>query len=179
MKNIYFQRMCGGFEIGFFGWILWFRNWIILIIPFILFSCGSIEKLKESKEVKTDSLSETNSSSRLNRWINSDKYTLEPADLSQPMRFVNSKGEVNEYFNTKVIHEKEIIHETKKDTLANKTELEKEIDDEKKFKETDNTTLILGIVGIVFGFLFMIIIFVVWYFGKKMNAMMQLLPKVS
>lgn len=152
---------------------------IIVIFSFILFSCGSIEKLKEKKEIKTDSLSGTNSSTNLNRWINSDKYTLQPVDLSQPMRFVNSKGEIKEYFNTKVIHEKEIIQENKKDTLANKTQLQKEVSEQKKFKETDNTTLILGIVGIAFGFLFMIIIFVIWRFEKKMNTIMQLLPKVS
>lgn len=145
----------------------------------MLFSCGSVEKLKEKKETKIDSTSQSNSSSNLNRWIDSDKYSLEPADLSQPMRFINSKGEVKEYFNTKIIHQKEIIKESKKDTTATKTELKKEVDEEIKYKKTDNTALILGIVGIVFGFLFLVIIFVVWRFEKKMNTIMQLLPKVS
>ena len=150
---------------------------IILIFSFILFSCGSVDKFKENKETKTDSLSQSNSSSNLNRWIDSDKYSLEPADLSQPMRFVNSKGEVKEYFNTKIVHQKEIIHEQKQDTLANKTELKKEVEEEKKEIHRDNTMLILGIVGIAFGFLFMVIIFVVWRFEKKMSTIMQLLPK--
>ena len=152
---------------------------IILIVCFNLFSCGSIEKLKQSKKIATDSISETNSGTNLNRWINSDKYTLEPADLTKPIRFVNSKGEVKEYFNTKIIHEKEIVREQKKDTLSNKTKLNKEIDEESKYKKTDNTMIILGVFGIAFLFLFLVVIFIVWYYGKKINTITQLLPKVS
>ena len=145
----------------------------------MLVSCGSVEKLKEKKEVKTDSLSQTNSSSNLNRWIDSDKYSLEPADLTQPMRFVNSKGEVKEYFNTKIIHQKEIIKESKKDTLANKTELKKEVDEESKYKKTDNTMIILGVFGFILLFLFMVIIFVVWYFGKNITAMTKTITEIT
>jgi len=155
------------------------KKLIILIFSFGLISCGSVDKFKQSKDTKIDSTSQSNSSSNLNRWIDSDKYTLEPADLTQPMRFVNSKGEVKEYFNTKIVHQKEIIHESKKDTLAKKIELKKEVEEEKKEVHRDNTMLILVVVGIVFGFLFIIIIFVVWRFEKKMTTIMQLLPKVS
>lgn len=153
------------------------KKLIILIFSFMLISCGSVEKLKQKKEIKTDSLSQTNSSSNLKRWIDSDKYSLEPADLTQPMRFINSKGEVKEYFNTKIIHDKTIIHEQKKDTTAKKTELKKEVEEESKFKETDNTMIILGVFGMFLVFLFLVIIFMAWWFGKKINTIMQLLPK--
>jgi len=155
------------------------KKLIILIFTLSLISCGSVKKNRQSSETKTDSLSETNSSSNLNRWIDSDKYSLEPADLTQPMRFVNSKGEVKEYFNTKIIHDKTIIHEQQKDTTAKKTELKKEVDEKSSSKERDNTMVILGSFAIFLVFLLIVIIFLAWWFGKKINTMMQLLPKNS
>ena len=56
MKKIYFQRMWRGWEIGFFGCTLDFRNWIILIIPFFLIGCATVKKSTTETEIKTDSI---------------------------------------------------------------------------------------------------------------------------
>jgi len=106
----------------------------ILIIPFLFLGCGIVKKNKEETNLKTDSIGVTN----LNKWSESEKYNFEPFDPSQPIKFVNSKGEVNEYFNTRIVHIKEKVHEQKKDSTAKKTVLKQEI----KNKEVDNSIVI-------------------------------------
>lgn len=118
------------------------RN-IIYILALLMLSCGSVKKDKTS--IETEASTETNSGSNTARWINSNDYRLEPADLSQPMTFTNSKGETETFTNTKVIynntHTKEIIH----DSIAKKEEFKQEVD--KKDKETDNQNIWLMFFG--------------------------------
>jgi len=124
---------------------------LIFIIPFFLIGCANLKKTNTETEIKTDSVSVNT----LNTWIDSDKYTLQPADLTQPMKFVNSKGEVKEYFNTIIKHEKEIIHEQKKDSTAKTIDLKQD----KTEKEKDYTLLIESLATKIFWLL--IILFVI------------------
>jgi len=116
---------------------------IIYILAFFLFSCGSLKKDKTS--IETEASTETNAETTTARWIDSKDYRLEPADLSKPMIFTNSKGETETFTNTKVIynntHTKEIIH----DSIAKKEEFKQEVDS--KNKETDNQTIWLMFFG--------------------------------
>lgn len=141
----------------------------VITAVFLLTSCGSVKKDKMS--IDTEKESELNAGSNTARWINSTNYSLEPADLSQPMVFTNSKGEKETFHNTKIIqnntHTKEIIRDT-----IDKKEKEK-ISIDKKHKETDNTMLILGIVGAVLVFFLLVIIFIVWYFSKQFTKILS------
>lgn len=147
---------------------------LIYILAFVLFSCGSVKKDKTS--IETEASSETNSGTNTARWINSNNWGLEPIDLSQPMTFTNSKGETETYTNTKVFHNNTVTKEIVHDTIVVKEELKQDVD--VKNKETDNTTLILGIVGIAFLFLLIIILVVFFSFSKKINSALTLMqPK--
>lgn len=136
-------------------------------------SCGSIKKDKTSIDTKKES--ELNAGSNTARWIKSDNWGLKPIDLSQPMTFTNSKGETETYTNTEVYHNnthtKEIIHDTIKVAEKEKTSIDK------KEKETDNTKVILGAIGIMFAFFFLIIVFIVWYFSKQFTGILKNLEK--
>lgn len=149
---------------------------IILILSLLfLTNCGSVKKDKTS--IDTEKESELNAGSNTARWIKSDNWGLKPIDLSQPMTFTNSKGETETYTNTEVFHNnthtKEIIHDTIK--VAEK----EKISINEKHKETDNTMLILGIVGIVFFFLLLVIVFIVWYFSKQISGISKIIEKIG
>lgn len=148
---------------------------ILFIIIAVLFltNCGSVKKDKTS--IDTEKESELNAGSNTARWINSNNWGLKPIDLSQPMTFTNSKGETETYTNTEVYrnntHTKEIIRDTIK--VAEK----EKISVDKKHKETDNTMLILGIVGAILVFFLIVIIFIVWYFSKQFTAILSSIQK--
>lgn len=152
------------------------------IIPILsllfLTSCGSIKKDKSSVSSKSESTEDINSSSNTNRLTYSKNYTLEPADLKQPMLW-NNNGRIDTLWNTRVIENNTTIREKIKDTTSVNKNEKQALRVEEKHKETDNTWLILGVVGIVFLFFFMVIIFVVFYFSKQISGISKIIEKIE
>ena len=123
----------------------------ILILVFLLVSCGTVKKTNEEKETKIDTQLD------LTRWSNS--ISLEPVDLEKPI-LINLNGKTDTIYNTKVIYNnsKEIVKEN--------TNVEQK--EEKKEKERDYTEVI-NILGnkllILIGILF--VIYMILNFFKK------------
>ena len=112
------------------------------ILALSLFSCATLKKSNTETELKTDSLGVTN----INKWSESEKYTFEPFDPKQPIKFVNSKGEIKEYYNTIIKQVKEKAHEHKKDSVAKKTDFK----EQKKETERDYTEAIKSVSNRLF-----------------------------
>ncbi|UOX35320.1 hypothetical protein LXD69_07315 [Flavobacterium sediminilitoris] len=153
------------------------KKLIYIICFFLSISCGSIKKDKTNVELESNSTENTNTSSNTNRWINSNDYILEPVDLSQPMFFQNN-GKKDTVWNTRIINNTRYIKEKiKEDTNQNK-QTEDNLSIDQKNKETDNTKLILGIVGIVFLFLFFTMILFFYLISKKIDKAIKIIPQV-
>lgn len=114
----------------------------IILICFLISSCATVKKTNTETEIKTDSTSVKTYS----KWIDSDRFSLQPADLSQPMRFVNSKGEIKEYHNTIIKYEKEKSNEIKKDSTSKQIDLKQE----KTEKEKDYSEVIESVSNRLF-----------------------------
>lgn len=131
-----------------------------IFLAFILLfmvSCGSIKKDKNSIDIEKSSLTDSNSSSTTNRWIESANYTLEPVNLDKPILWSHN-GKTDTIYNTKVIYNNTNTKETIIDTTKTQKKETEKVALEQKNKETDNTFLIIGIVGFGFGFLFLLIV---------------------
>lgn len=143
-----------------------------LFLAFMLifvFSCGSVKKDKKSIDIEKSSFTDTNSSSTTNRWIESANYTLEPVDLSQPILWTRN-GKTDTIYNTKVIYNNTNTKETIIDTTKTQKKETEKVAVEEKHKETDNTFLILGIVGIGFLFLLIVVLVVFNNLSKKIGV---------
>jgi cobalamin biosynthesis Mg chelatase CobN len=153
------------------------KKFILIFASLFFIGCGSVKKEKLSIDTEKEKETETNSSSNTARWINSSNFTLEPADPLQPMTFTNAKGEKETYTNTIIknnnTHTKEIVH----DSIAKKEKEKEKTEIDKSTKEKDNTMVILIGFGMVLVFLLLVIVFLAWWFGKKINTIMQMLPK--
>ena len=133
---------------------------ILLLTALTLFSCGSLKKDKES------TTSESNTSENVGKKGTTHEigggFILKPFDPNKGMvigkdTLYNTILEKHYYDRTKVVH----------DTIVKKEEQKVEVD--KMHKEKDNTTLFLGIAGII-GLVFMIIVFVVlWWISKNLK----------
>jgi isochorismate synthase EntC len=113
---------------------MWNMKKSILLIPLFLIGCATVKKTNTETELKTDSVGITN----LNKWSESEKYTFEPFDPKQPIKFVNSKGEIKEYYNTIIKQVKEKAHEQKKNSVSKKAVFK----EQKKETERDYTEVI-------------------------------------
>ncbi|UOX32425.1 hypothetical protein LXD69_10210 [Flavobacterium sediminilitoris] len=151
---------------------------ILVIISFVLFSCGSIKKDKTNLKLESSSNEDSNSSSNTNRWINSNDYILEPVDLTKPM-FWNNNGKKDTVWNTRVINNTRYIkEEIKEDTNQIKKSNEK-LSIDKKNKETDNTFLILGVFSAFFLFIIIVIIIAIYLIIREYKATTKLFENLK
>ena len=95
----------------------------IILIAFLVTSCGSVKKSSTETEVKTES--EKNTEIDATKFSNS--FTLEPVDLNKPILL--GKDTI---YNTRVIYNnsKEVIKE--KSNEVNKSDLKQDIDTKEK-----------------------------------------------
>ncbi len=132
------------------------KKTLILITAFSLFSCGTLKKNIDKEETETEIKTESNSVLDYEK----ESYTLEPVNLDRPI-LVGGK----EYHNTKIIYAKDKGTETKKEVA----EVKQETETLHKEVERDNTTLFLGIAGVICFFLFLIVLVILWYINKKLT----------
>ena len=152
---------------------------IIFAFAFLfLTSCGSVKKDKLSIDSKSELNEDINSSSNTNKLTYSKNFTLEPADLTAPMLW-NNNGRIDTLWNTRIIENNTIIKEQKKDTTSVNKNEKQALKIDEKHKETDNTLLILGVVGILFLFFFLVIIFIVLHFSKQINEISKIIQKIE
>ena len=133
---------------------------------FLLFSCGSIKKDKNSFDI--DTKTDANSSTEKLRLTDNRSYNLEPIDLSQPIVFTNSKGETERFTNTKVVYNNTHTIEKVKDTTSIKQKENISIDT--KHKESDNTMIFIALFGFIFLFMIIVFFMIFWYVRNKINA---------
>lgn len=132
------------------------KKTLILLTAFSLLSCGTMKKNIDKEETETEIKTESNSVLDYEK----ESYTLEPVNLDRPI-LVGGK----EYHNTKIIYAKDKGTETKQDVA----EVKQETETLNKEVERDNTTLFLGIAGVICFFLFLIVLVILWYINKKLT----------
>jgi hypothetical protein len=132
------------------------KKTLLLLTAISLFSCGTLKKNIEKEETETEVKTESNTTLDYEK----NSFTLEPINLERPI-LVGGK----EYYNTKVIYQKESGKETKQEN----TEVKQETETLHKEIERDNTTLFLGIAGVICFFLFLIVLVILWYINKKLT----------
>jgi len=132
------------------------KKLLLLLTAISLFSCGTLKKNIDKEETETEVKTESN----ITLDYEKNSFTLEPVNLERPI-LVGGK----EYYNTKVIYQKESGKETKQEN----TEVKQETETLKKEVERDNTTLFLGIAGVICFFLFLIVLVILWYINKKLT----------
>jgi hypothetical protein len=150
----------------------------LLLIAISLLSCGSIKKDKQTTEIKTEidsstktikeSVLEGSKETKINYKANT--FTFTPFDAGTPY-FVDGKEYKGGTLTVKEETKDEFTLEQYKDKIFELSEqiskLKTEIEESKKHKETDNTTLFLGIAGIIALFLFLVVLVIIWYINKK------------
>lgn len=155
------------------------KKFILIFASLFLIGCGSVKKEKLSIDTEKEKETEINSSSNTARWINSSNYSLEPADLTKPMLRTNSKGETETFTNTKIVYNNTHTKEIVKDTTAKKEKEKEKTEVDKSNKEKDNTMVILIGFGMFLVFLLLVIMFLAWWFGKKINSALMLIQNQS
>ena len=142
------------------------KKTLILLTAFSLLSCGSMKKDKSSTEIETKS--DLNASK-------SDKSTevggsviLRPFDYSKPI--INGKDTIYNATIEKHYYTKDRVVF---DTIAKKEDSKTDIDT--KHVERDNTTLFLGIAGIVCFLFLLIFVIALWWISKQFKSIK--LPK--
>ena len=130
----------------------------LLLIAISLLSCGSVKKDKTSIEIESKSDFKA-SKIDLKRFRDSS-FILRPFDATKPM-LIGKDTIVNVMIEN---HYRDRWH-IQKDTIHKLDTQIVEIKD--KHKETDNTTLFLGIAGIIALFLFLVVLVIIWYINKK------------
>ena len=129
---------------------------LLLITALALIGCGSLKKNIDKEETETEVKTESN----ITLDYEKNSFTLEPVNLDRPI-LVGGK----EYYNTKLIYQKESGKETKQEN----TEVKQETEKSNKEVERDNTSLFLGIGFIISLFLFLVVIVILWYINKKLS----------
>ena len=132
----------------------------LLLIAISLLSCGSIKKDKTS--IETESKSDFNASKIDLKRFRDSSFILRPFDATKPM-LIGKDTIVNVMIEN---HYRDRWH-IQKDTIHKLDTQIVEIKD--KHKETDNTTLFLGIAGIIALFLFLVVLVILWYINKKIS----------
>jgi len=138
----------------------------VLILSFsILFSCGSIEKYKASKDTKKETDKETSIGKEVKTTSFKNLFSFEPYDNTKPM--IIGRDTI---VNTRIINNKETIFTHSKDTVFIKEKAKEEIKEDVKHKESDNTTLFiwLGLGGLLLILLFMF--FAMMFMVKNISA---------
>jgi hypothetical protein len=130
----------------------------LLLIAISLLSCGSVKKDKTSIEI--ESKSDFNASKIDLKRFRDSSFILRPFDATKPM-LIGKDTIVNVMIEN---HYRDRWH-IQKDTIHKLDTQIVEIKD--KHKETDNTTLFLGIAGIIALFLFLVVLVIIWYINKK------------
>lgn len=136
------------------------KKTLILLTALALIGCGSLKKDKISTEIDTKNDFKA-SKIDFKRFIDSS-YTLKPFDASKPMLIGKDtiyNVTIEQHYKDRVHIVRDTIH--KLDTQVIKLK--------EKNKETDNTTLFLGIAGIIALFFFMLILVILWYINKKIS----------
>lgn len=144
-------------------------KYTIIFTIFLLFSCGSVKKKKETFESDKKTETSTNINSEKETDTRGENVVLRPADSTKPI-IIYRDGKRDTLWNT--IVEKR-YYETKIKEIEKKQEDKKEDERVKTVvqeKEKDNTKLFLGIAGIISLLFLLIIIFVVWYFSKQIKT---------
>lgn len=113
----------------------------ITFLSLVLFSCGTIKKIKEHTEINQNE--SENIARTKDIFSDSKSFSLEPVDLSKPIVFTNNKGEKRVFENSKVVYNNTKIIEKVKDTISYKNESNLKIDKKDKEEKTDNTFLLL------------------------------------
>lgn len=131
---------------------------LLLITALALIGCGSVKKDKTSTEI--DTKSDFKASKIDFKRFTDSSYILKPFDASKPM-LIGKDTLVNVIIEN---HYKDRWH-IQKDTIHKVDTQVIEIKD--KHKESDNTTLFLGIAGIIALFLFLVVLVIIWYVNKK------------
>ncbi len=137
------------------------KKTLILLTAFSLLSCGTMKKSIDKEETETEIKTESNSVLDYEK----ESYTLEPAFLDKPILISNKDGTYKEFHNTIIKYEKDKGTETKKEVA----EVKQETETLNKEVERDNTTLFLGIAGVICFFLFLIVLVILWYINKKLT----------
>ena len=125
---------------------------IFTFLLFSLFSCGSISKVKTNTDKETEREKSVNKGKETNRSIIASDYILEPLDTSKPIIFKNGTR-IDTVWNTRIINNNRVIQERIKDTVIYRDKFKESENISVKEKETDNTWLILGGIGLLFLFL--------------------------
>jgi uncharacterized membrane protein len=116
------------------------------------------DKSSEETESKTDlNASTTDKSNEVG-----GSFILRPFNHQKPI--INGKDTIYNATIEKHYYTKDRIV---KDTISKKEEAKTDIDT--KNVERDNTTLFLGIAGVICFFLFLIVLVILWYINKKLT----------
>jgi len=138
------------------------KKTLILLTAFSLLSCGTMKKSIDKEETKTEIKTESNSVLDYEK----ESYTLEPAILDKPILISNKDGTYKEFHNTIIKYVKDKGTETKNEVA----EVKQETETFNKDVERDNTTLFLGIAGIVCFLFLLIFVIALWWISKQVKS---------
>jgi uncharacterized membrane protein len=117
---------------------------------------------KDKSSTETESKTYLNASKTDKSKEAGGSFILRPFNPSKPI--INGKDTIYNATIEKHYYTKDRIV---KDTVAKKETVETDIDT--KNVERDNTTLFLGIAGVICFFLFLIVLVILWYINKKLT----------
>jgi hypothetical protein len=140
------------------------KKTLILLTAFSLFSCGSMKK--DTTSTETESKIDLNASTTDKSSEVGGSFILRPFNPQKPI--INGKDTIYNATIEKHYYTKDRIV---KDTISKKEEQKTDIDT--KQVERDNTTLFLGIAGVICLFLFVLVIAFFWYINylaRKISA---------
>jgi hypothetical protein len=135
---------------------------IFILTIFLVVSCGSLKKQKESIEIETKN--DFNASKIDYKRFRDSSFIFKPFDATRPMiigkdTIVNTI--IENHYRDRLQIVKDTIHKT--DTQI--------VEVEKMQKEKDNTKLLLGIAGIIAFFLFVVILVIIFYFNAQIKKL--------
>jgi hypothetical protein len=136
------------------------KQLLLLLTALAFIGCGSIKKNKTSLESETKS--DLNASKIDYKRFRDSSFILKPFDASKPMLIGKDtiyNVMIEQHYKDRVHIVKDTIH--KLDTQV--------IELKDKHKETDNTSLFLGIACIIGFFLFLVVLSILWYINKKLT----------
>lgn len=133
-----------------------------ILTIFLVVSCGSLKKQKESIEIETKN--DFNTSKIDYKRFRDSSFVFKPFDATRPM-IIGKDTIVNTIIENHYTDRVQIV----KDTI-HKTETQI-VEVEKMQKEKDNTKLLLGIAGIIAFFLFVVILVIIFYFNAQIKKL--------
>ena len=136
------------------------KKMLILITALALIGCGSLKKNKTNTEI--DTKNDFKASKIDFKRFTDSSYILKPFDASKPM-LIGKDTLVNVIIEN---HYRDRWH-IQKDTIHKLDTQVIELKD--KNVKRDNTSLFLGIAGIIALFLFLVVLVIIWYINKKLS----------